>query len=335
MTVVPRAIYDDAHVRSLSIASRGSSLSHVEMRPSSSVPGQKDLEGLYQRVAALEDRLGHIQALVIRAYEDTSGATVALLNARRHPSYANAYLPEPLVTVRIGTYAGDDVLFERALRSVRRQTYPNWEAIVVCDGQQASTAAHIASLRDPRIRCVQRPRNGPYPAERIARWQVAGVHPFNEAVALAQGSWIAPIDQDDEWSDDHLDVLLTAAQRTRAELAYGVARTVVANKDETYFGVWPPELGDFGFQASIYHAGLTTFLYDSNAHLIGEPADWNLARRMLEAGVRFEYVERIVATYYVHDKAPSVSWWRERVHARGAFRPVAGWTTTGESRPDA
>jgi glycosyltransferase involved in cell wall biosynthesis len=288
---------------------------------SSSNVEQDAVEHLNARIDALEDRLGQIRDLIVRAYENTPHAAVELLHARRDASYADAYLPRPLVTVRIGTYAGDELLIERALRSVRRQTYSNWEAIVVCDGSQESTVERVRALGDPRIRCVQRPRNGPYPAQTVARWQVAGAHPFNEGFALAKGSWIAPIDQDDEWTDDHLEVLLAAAQRTRAEVAYGVARAVVSNTEETYFGTWPPELGDFGFQTSIHHACLTAFLYDVNSHLLGEPADWNLARRMIEAGVRFEFVERVVATYFIDDDAPTLGWWRERVRERGSFSP--------------
>lgn len=281
--------------------------------------GQEAVERLERRLSVLEEELGRLRELVVRAYEQTPRAASELLKARRGDSYADAYAPEPLVTVRIGTYQGDELLFERALSSVRRQSYAKWEAIVVCDGRQESTARRIAALGDARIRCVQRPRNGPYPSAARARWLVAGTHPFNEAFALARGAWIAPIDQDDEWTEDHLEVLLDAARRTRAEVAYGVARVRVGSEGETYFGGWPARRGDFGFQAAIHHAALTDFLYDANAHLNGEAGDWNLARRMLEAGVRFEFIERIVSTYYVEEHAPGIDWWRQRLRERGAF----------------
>ena len=111
-------------------------------------------------------------------------------------------------------------------------------------------------------------------------------------MAHARGAWIAPLDQDDEWAPDHLEVLLAAAAATGAEVVYGVSRVVLDDGTETFFGSWPPTLGDFGFQTAIYHAGLAALLYDANSHLVGEPADWNLARRMLEAGVSFEFVEQ-------------------------------------------
>lgn len=276
------------------------------------------LAELAQRIDALEATVSRLRQLLIRAYENTPQATAAVLDARRASSYEMAYSGDPLVSVRIGTYRGGDLLFERALRSVRRQSYPNWEAVVVCDGPDAATATRIAALGEPRIRCVQRPRNGPYPEGEPARWYVAGAHPFNEAVALARGAWIAPIDDDDEWTDDHLDVLLTTALRTRAEVVYGVARAIVDNS-ETYFGTWPPTQGDFGFQTAIYHAGFARLLYDINSHLVDEVADWQLARRMLEAGLRFDFVEKVVTTYHVKPEAPGADWWRARVRERGAF----------------
>lgn len=285
----------------------------------SSGAGQEALGRLEQRLSILEGELGRLRELMVRAYEQTPRAAAELLRARRGDSYADAYAPEPLVTVRIGTYDGDELLCERALASVRRQSYERWEAIVVCDGRQESTARRIAALGDARIRCVQRPRNGPYPGDAQARWLVAGAHPFNEAFALARGAWIAPIDQDDEWTEDHLEVLLDAARRTRAEVVYGVARVRVGSEGETYFGAWPARRSDFGFQAAIHHAALTAFLYDANAHLTREPADWNLARRMLEAGVRFEFIERIVSTYYIEEHSPGIDWWRQRLRERGAF----------------
>jgi glycosyltransferase involved in cell wall biosynthesis len=272
-----------------------------------------------RRLISIERAIQDLRELLVRAYENTPQATAAVFHARRDARYREAYVGSPLVTVRIGTYRGGDLLFDRALSSVRRQSYPNWEAVIVCDGPEADTAARIASLGDTRIRCVQRPRNGPYPVDEPARWYVAGTHPFNEAIALARGQWIAPIDDDDEWTDDHLDVLMRSALRTEAEVAYGVTRVHVAGDGETYFGAWPPTQGDFGFQAAIYHAGLAAFMYDINAHMVGEVGDWHLARRMLEAGVRFEFIDQAVTTYYVGDDAAGIDWWRQRVKERGRF----------------
>jgi len=278
-------------------------------------------EAGFDRISELDRALVELRALVKRAYESTPLFTARVMQIRRSPAYEKAFEADPLVTVRIGTHRSPEELFDRALPSVIAQTYPRWEAIVVCDGQEPDTVRRVAKLGEARVRCLERPRNGPYPTDPLARWRVVGAHPFNDAVAHASGSWIAPIDDDDEWTDDHLEVLLGRAQATRAELVYGVLRAFVADLGETWFGAWPPELGDFGFQAAIYHAGLSDFAYDANAYLVGEPADWNVARRMLEAGVRFDFVDQVVGNYYLQASYHSIGWWTDRLHSRGAFNP--------------
>jgi glycosyltransferase involved in cell wall biosynthesis len=272
------------------------------------------------RLQAVEDRLDGLRDLAARAYEETPRRVAELMRARRDPAYATAYGESPMVSARIGVYRPGPELIERALSSVRAQSYENWEAVLVSDGPDSETAARVAALGDDRIRFLERPRNGPYPEDPAKRWRVAGVHPFNQAVAAARGVWIAPLDQDDEWSPDHLEVLLATARRTRAEVVYGAARVVLGDGEETWFGSWPPRLGDFGFQAAIYHAHLADFAYDLNAHLLDEPADWNLARRMLEAGVNFDFVERIVSSYWpTPGQEPEWGFWQERLRTVGAF----------------
>ncbi len=284
----------------------------------SDVPATPEGGALDTRLAALERQLAELRQLVARAYEGTPAAAARLQRLRQDARWQDPYGSDPLVTVRIGVHRGGDLLFARALRSVRAQTRVRWEAVVVCDGPEPETVERIAALGDTRIRCFERPRNGPYPDDPHARWLTIGTHPFNDAVGLARGAWIAPIDHDDEWTSDHLAVLLDRARERRAEVVYGRMRACVEDEGETWFGCWPPRLGDFGFQAAIYHAGLAGMLYDANAHLVGEPGDWNLARRMLEAGVRFDHLERIVGTYHVNARTPeALAWWRARIAERG------------------
>ncbi len=47
------------------------------------------------------------------------------------------------------------------------------------------------------------------------RWMVAGTKPANKGIELCSGDWIAPLDDDDEFSEDHLDVLLNHAKVCR------------------------------------------------------------------------------------------------------------------------
>ncbi len=278
--------------------------------------------GAEERLADLDRQLGALRQAVLRSGEQTAIMAARLQALRRTDAYQAPYAERPLVSVRIGAHQPGDALVDLALASIRAQSYEYWETIVVFDGPDAESAERVKALGDPRIRCYLRPQRGSYPLDPASQWRVAGVHPFNEAISHAHGDWIAPLDQDDEWTPDHLEALIDAARTSRAELVYGVCAVAVGTEGETYFGASPPREGDFGFQAAIYHAAIAELmLYDYNAHMAEEPADWNLARRMLEAGVKFEFVEQIVATYHVDQDARAFSWWRERLGGRGPFHP--------------
>lgn len=284
------------------------------------MPPASELASLSERVAGLELRLTGLTEVVKGLHERADDWPARLAAVRAAPTYAEAFTGDPLVTVRIGTYQAARLLVERALASVQRQTYTNWEVRIVGDNCTDDTAARVEQLGDPRISFVNRPVNGPYPEDSEARWMVAGGYAFNEAAAAARGAWIAPLDQDDEWDPDFLMTLLRESQQARAELTYASMRAVVDGEPvETWLGGWPPTYQDFAFQAAIYHAGLRVFAYDPLAWVFDEPHDWNLARRMLDAGVRFHYVDRLLGTYHVEPDNRAADWWRHRAATRPPF----------------
>src|SRR5581483_3909922 len=93
--------------------------------------------------------------------------------------------PEPLVTVRIPTYTRSRLLIERALPSIMRQTYQNFEVIVVGDGCTNDTAELVEAFGDPRVRFVNLPYRYPYPEDPEKRWCVAGGPGANVGAELA------------------------------------------------------------------------------------------------------------------------------------------------------
>ena len=94
----------------------------------------------------------------------------------------------------------------RALASVFAQTHGELEVIVVIDGPNPETVAMLAELRDSRLRVLQHERSlGPG----LAR---------NAAAAVAQGEWLAFLDDDDEWLADKLERQLAGAQAADAVL---------------------------------------------------------------------------------------------------------------------
>src|SRR5207253_5968955 len=131
----------------------------------------------------------------------------------------------------------------------------------------------------------------PYPDGSTDRWYVAGAVPRNEGVWLARGLWIAQLDDDDAFTPDHVERLLDLAVRERAEVAYGKLRWLEPDRPAGELGVFPPQYGQFGWQAALFHRGLRDWDMDLTDALFEVPADWALCRRMLRAGVRFAMLD--------------------------------------------
>lgn len=234
-----------------------------------------------------------------------------LRELRADPSYERPFTdPDPLVSVVIPTYDNHRLLRERAIPSVLAQTHQNFEVVVVGDAAAEAARVAVESFDDPRISFSNLPYRGPYPEDPEVRWLVAGVPPYNEAVRLARGLWIASLADDDAFRPDHVERLLAHVCRERLELAYGRMRMHLRDKSTTSLGRFPPEHGQFGFQSALYHRGLAgIFELELADASLGLPCDWGMCLRMMEAGVRIGMLDEETVDYY-----PSRTWtprWEE------------------------
>jgi glycosyltransferase involved in cell wall biosynthesis len=205
---------------------------------------------------------------------------------------------EPLVTIRIPTFNRSTALAEVALPSALRQTYERIEVLVVGDRTDAATDRLMAGIRDPRVRYVNLPRQGIYPTAAADRWQVSGTYPMNAALVLASGDWLAPCDDDDELTDDHVEVLLRAAKQQRVELVHSLTETHFADGHVGVLGARELTCGQVTHGAVLYSMGLRFLRYSDTCYRIPEPHDWNLWRRMRDIGVRIGFADRVTYRYF-------------------------------------
>jgi glycosyltransferase involved in cell wall biosynthesis len=201
---------------------------------------------------------------------------------------------EPLVTVMIPTWNRAELLTTRTLPSVLSQTYRNWEAVVVGDACTDDTPARIAALGDPRIRFFNLPERGTYPEDPLTRWMVAGTAPANRALELSRGQWVAYLDDDDVFTADHLEVLLSFARETRAEFVFGTGEFQRAPEEWLRIGSLPPTPGNVMHSSVLYRAYLRFLRYDVEAWRESIGGDAHLWGRMARLGVRIEHVDRLV-----------------------------------------
>lgn len=203
-----------------------------------------------------------------------------------------------LVSVIIPTYNRNELLIGRSLASVMRQSHRDLDVHIVADGMRGEQLDElergIGGLHDSRITLWNIPRQT-YPDDPGQRWCVLGLNARNHGLDHAKGEWIAPLDDDDEWTNDHVEVLLRSGDGV--DFVYGKSQYHWPDGHTQLAGSWPPGMGAFCDGAQLYRNGLG-YRYDPECIARGLPEDGDLWTRMYEGGVRFRFVPQIVHHYY-------------------------------------
>ena len=105
---------------------------------------------------------------------------------------------EPAVSVVIATY-NRSALLQETIESVLKQSFQDFELIVVDDGSTDDTEAALKSYGD-RLRYFRQENRGPSAAR-------------NFGVTQARAAWISIQDSDDICAPDHLEILYRCAER--------------------------------------------------------------------------------------------------------------------------
>jgi glycosyltransferase involved in cell wall biosynthesis len=108
----------------------------------------------------------------------------------------------PLITAVIPT-RGRAELVVRAVRSALCQTYAKVEVVVVVDGPDESTVHTLRALDEPRLLVIALAEN------------VGGSEARNIGIRAARGSWIALLDDDDEWLPEKLSKQMANSVKAR------------------------------------------------------------------------------------------------------------------------
>ena len=96
-----------------------------------------------------------------------------------------------MISIILPTYNSDDVL-RKAIASVEKQTYIDWELLVVENGKKGQAEQIVKSFKDKRIKYIYQHKANVSNAR-------------NVGLENAVGEYIAFIDSDDQYEDDFLD----------------------------------------------------------------------------------------------------------------------------------
>ena len=109
---------------------------------------------------------------------------------------------EVKVSVILPTYNRADII-PRAIKTVLRQTMPDFELFVIDDASTDNTESVVRSFEDPRIRYIKRTVN------HLELYHETGEsdNPRNDGLKQAVGQYIAYLDSDDMYRTDFLEVM--------------------------------------------------------------------------------------------------------------------------------
>lgn len=129
----------------------------------------------------------------------------------------STFMDKPLVSIIMPTYCPPKAFLIKAIESVMAQRYPFWELCIADDaspeGYVKETLLHYASI-DKRIKVVIREQNGHISAA------------SNSALAIAEGTYVALMDHDDELAEDALFYMVEAINK------YPTAQVLFSDEDK-------------------------------------------------------------------------------------------------------
>src|SRR5215472_13719208 len=127
-------------------------------------------------------------------------------------------MQSPLVSIITPTFNHEGYIGP-CVESVLKQSFQDWEQIIIDDGSTDRTRDVVHRYSDQRIRYVYQENQGIN----------ALPHTYNRALGLCSGAFIAILEGDDLWPAHKLAHLTPAFDDPRVVLAYGVVGELSAD----------------------------------------------------------------------------------------------------------
>ena len=224
---------------------------------------------------------------------------------------------QPLVFVYIPTYNRGTVLIERSVASVLRQSYKNFKLFVIGDGCTDDTEKLLSEIEDDRLSFINIfPRKDrKYPDVPFYHWIMGATIPANYALSIvtSEYDYIARVDDDDVWKEDHLELSLLFIKENNIEFMTSNqsytdnnGNTTISKarhvKDEYYTQKPTPEMNRgprIGGMSSIVYASYLSFIkFNKYAWL----KKWNAVNdvdfllRNYKVGVKMGFSEKVLSS---------------------------------------
>lgn len=225
----------------------------------------------------------------------------------------------PRVTVIIPTYNYAEVL-PFSIGSVLRQTFADFELLVVGDGCTDDSESVVKSIGDSRVRWIN--------LEKPAGHQSG---PNNEGLQQGRGELAAYLGHDDLWLPGHLELAVRAMDEG-ADLSYSLIEivnvggglpTFSPQELEYVSGMWIPPTGVVHRRQAAMDAGGWRHFRD----VPDRDPEADLWMRLYQAGLRVRFTRRLTAVKFSAGQ-------RKGVYARRPTHEQAEWTKRIQTEAD-
>lgn len=127
-------------------------------------------------------------------------------------------MPDVMVSVITPTF-NHALYIGRAIESLLRQTYSNWEQVIVDDGSTDDTASVVHSFSDPRITYIRQENRG---VRELART-------MNTGLGASRGELVTMLGSDDTWPEYRLEKQVPVFEDPSVVLCFGRGRRIDEN----------------------------------------------------------------------------------------------------------
>jgi len=127
----------------------------------------------------------------------------------------NQSIKYPLVSIITPTY-NHEKFIGTCIESVLKQTYQNWEMIIIDDGSTDRTGVVVAKYNDNRIKYIKQ--------ENLGIWKLKDT--YNKALHRSKGDLVAILEGDDAWPSFKLEEQVKIFEKHDVVLSWGRKNTI-------------------------------------------------------------------------------------------------------------
>ena len=201
-------------------------------------------------------------------------------------------------------------LLERCITSVQKQSFSNWEVIIVDNDSTDESRMFIEGISDPRVRTFQINNHGVIAKSR------------NFAAQNANGRYLAFLDADDWWEREKLSSAIQLLDSGRGDLVYHRLRRDPKRILRPYVG-GPYSRTDRGLIKYGNRVPNSSVVmrsddfneigrFDESSTLVASE-DFDLWERLSRKGVRFIFQDQVLGSY--HEAQGTMNSSSRRIHS--------------------